>query len=84
MVNHEAELRESVFPSGAWEQGGNRSSLTYRMNLIADGSGLIPSDLNAERGFMVCLIVAPHCSSRTTHAVQLDKRSGPHGPDRHP
>jgi hypothetical protein len=44
------------------------------MNLIADESGLIPSDLNAKRGFMVCLIVAPHGSSRTTHAVQLDKR----------
>jgi hypothetical protein len=31
------------------------------MDLSTDGSGLIPSDRNTERGFMGCLIVHPHC-----------------------
>jgi hypothetical protein len=122
--------------------------------LSADGSGLIPSGRNTERGLVGCLIVNPHCSdltsslpqmwfplltlgdllglsgsrvnpvltariendmvekgsvekgramdgrrgtpgfrvirawanpsSRTTRAVQPDKRSSPHGPDKHP
>jgi hypothetical protein len=99
--------------------------------VIADGAGPIPSDLDAERALVDCLIVNPHDnrplpggrlfalraasiggaavekhlakmaspqgarglsrnagkanpSSRTIRAVQLDKQSGPHGPDRHP
>jgi hypothetical protein len=31
------------------------------MDLIADVSGLIPSDFNTERGPVDCLIVDPHC-----------------------
>jgi len=31
----------------------------------ADGSGLIPSDLDGERGLMGWLIVNPHCSDLT-------------------
>jgi hypothetical protein len=52
------------------------------MDVSADGSGLIPSDFDAERGLVGCLIVADP-SSRTT-AVQLDNRSSPPGPDGHP
>jgi hypothetical protein len=54
------------------------------MESSADGSGLIPSDLDAERGRVGWLFVDPHCRSRTTLAVQLDNPSGPVGPDGHP
>jgi hypothetical protein len=41
------------------------------MDLSADGSGLIPSDLNTERGLMGCLIVNPHCSGPTSSLPQM-------------
>ena len=40
------------------------------MDLSADGSGLIPSDLDTERGLMGCLIVDPHCSDPTSSLPQ--------------
>jgi hypothetical protein len=54
------------------------------MKLIADISGLMPTDLNTERGRVGFPFVDPRCCSRTTRVVQLDNRSGPVGPDRHP
>jgi hypothetical protein len=38
--------------------------------LSADGSGLIPSDLDAERVLVDCLIVDPHCSGPTSRLPQ--------------
>src|ERR1700674_1702506 len=40
------------------------------MDLSADVSRLIPSDLNAERGLVGCLIVDPHCSDPTSRLPQ--------------
>ena len=40
------------------------------MELSADGSGLIPSDLDAERGRVGCLFVDPHCSDPTSSLPQ--------------
>ena len=40
------------------------------MELSADGSGLIRSDLDAERELVRCLIVDPHCSDRTSRRPQ--------------
>jgi hypothetical protein len=38
--------------------------------LNADGSGRIPSDLDAERELVGCSIVDPHCSDRTSRLPQ--------------
>jgi len=40
------------------------------MDSSADASGLIPSDLDAERGLVGCLIVEPHCSDPTSSLPQ--------------
>jgi hypothetical protein len=40
------------------------------MDLSADVSGLIPSDLNTERGLMDCLIADPHCADPNSSRPQ--------------
>jgi hypothetical protein len=42
----------------------------YQRDLSADGSGLIPSNLDAERGLVGGSIADPHCSDLTSSLPQ--------------
>jgi len=44
------------------------------MYLSAEGSGLIPSDLDAERGLVGCLIVHPRCNASLPVEQFFDSR----------